>query len=764
MNARLPTLIALLLVCAATHSPAAVEWWGEAEGLYGWTSATLDGASGGLAAVGNANSTPGLIELPLPTYGPWNIWLRHNTGQQGSRRARVTVRDDTSVVLGGEGGLSWRWAKVASVAERTLTLQIKPLDPWPADFWFDCWLVTDDLDYVPPDELPAPGRFGEATYRPPFIPSVLVVGSHWELSGYIAATEWDEALARLRWPLAHCSTAELVSGDVALDEYDVVLFTAAFNRRPQLNLSPAASALRRYVSGGGLVIVTDLTRPEQTHWLAPLGVTVREGGDGRPADRQVESALTHPWTIFPRYSDRPWTYCRHPNGWGAVPSYVLSPREGDAILAVGRRGAPLAVSRRLGRGTLAAAVLCKDLGLDHRAVFNLWLHHYAQRSDSTASALGNLKRFCGASAEGPKPYTQWPKVGRGAKGQFLWRGKPFFPVGLYLVNQANLRLVAEAGFNAVMGGGGGDYLAQAARHDVAVFASCSWDMDELARAAHAQRESRSLAAYYVMDEPSNSGHTIEQLHEMIDTIKRQDPDTPCFFIDNDPNEFPSCLPLVDVAVLDPYELREPRGDIRTQGVTMDYARRLLDDDAPLLAVLQAHGFAGEQPILAKPTPQQLRAETYLALAHGARGIFYFVFDQNDDSSITFLHRRDGSFDEPLWSEAKRLARELTRLAPVLSAATFEGALPAGDAEAGWWRGEADLVVLVNTGPDVLTGEVVLPFQPAELTCTGEGRVRVRERLRYVLGPWETAVAINERGDDRGAGRPAGAVSPPRPGE
>ena len=68
-----------------------------------------------------------------------------------------------------------------------------------------------------------------------------------------------------------------------------------------------------------------------------------------------------------------------------------------------------------------------------------------------------------------------------------------------------------------------------------------------------------------------------------------------------------------------------------------------------------------------PTPQELRCMTWLALAYGAKGIFYYCFKSRieDNYYLRGLWRFDNTPREPLFSEVKSLNRVLESIGPAL---------------------------------------------------------------------------------------------------
>ena len=112
---------------------------------------------------------------------------------------------------------------------------------------------------------------------------------------------------------------------------------------------------------------------------------------------------------------------------------------------------------------------------------------------------------------------------------------------------------------------------------------------------------------------------------------------------------------------------------------------------PLWACLQAHSWPGQRDV----TPEEIRVQANLALAHGARGIYYFMVSsyinptRNDPRTgqrigIPFLHHSgllDGNYTDTTnkWREVTALNARLEALAPTYLALTsnhvFAGSAP-----------------------------------------------------------------------------------------
>ena len=100
---------------------------------------------------------------------------------------------------------------------------------------------------------------------------------------------------------------------------------------------------------------------------------------------------------------------------------------------------------------------------------------------------------------------------------------------------------------------------------------------------------------------------------------------------------------------------------------------------PLWAVVQAHGWPNG---LRDPTPEEIRVQVNLVLAHGVTGIFYFMYSSHtdDDGRPDLQGLVDGNYRiTPKWREVQALNRMLGELDDTLlqltSDAVFRGDAP-----------------------------------------------------------------------------------------
>ena len=114
---------------------------------------------------------------------------------------------------------------------------------------------------------------------------------------------------------------------------------------------------------------------------------------------------------------------------------------------------------------------------------------------------------------------------------------------------------------------------------------------------------------------------------------------------------------------------------------------------PQWAVLQAFADAN---FWRYPTAEELRADTYLALSAGAKGIFYFIYQSpGNTADVGGLVGPDFA-PRPLFAAATQLAGELDALAPLLLTLRPAGETPAvqGDARAGSFVDALGVKVLI----------------------------------------------------------------------
>ena len=179
---------------------------------------------------------------------------------------------------------------------------------------------------------------------------------------------------------------------------------------------------------------------------------------------------------------------------------------------------------------------------------------------------------------------------------------------------------------------------------------------------------RSLIGYYTCDEPHGIGWSIDQLAIINKAVESVDPQRCAINTLDKPEHVKSfCMKVNPKVVMhDNYPLKfSPNDNFRTFTKELDLVRSSIPPETPLWLVLQAHGFDRSVAYLREPTPQELRAMTYLAIAHGAKGIIYFLYQTMGEAGGMYgLLDKEGK-STAKWEELGRLAPKLQALAPTL---------------------------------------------------------------------------------------------------
>ena len=256
-------------------------------------------------------------------------------------------------------------------------------------------------------------------------------------------------------------------------------------------------------------------------------------------------------------------------------------------------------------------------------------------------------------------------------------GKPFFPIGIYSVNPLKrwdpsfaFEEIKEAGFNSVHTyEHDGDYLekyvksAELAGLRVLIFPGVllekpEFDIKKVINTVKNLEKSPSILSWYLVEEPDSSNIAPKQIEELKGVIRYLDPHHSISIIISDPKKYINYANCSDIFMIERYPV--PKQPIVDVAEHVDLARKAVKDRIPVWAVLQAFGYQNEKNKgwgwKREPTYQEMKAMTYLAIARGARGIFYFTYH----GSQYFIK------DSPLhWENLKTIVGELKAIYPIL---------------------------------------------------------------------------------------------------
>lgn len=307
-------------------------------------------------------------------------------------------------------------------------------------------------------------------------------------------------------------------------------------------------------------------------------------------------------------------------------------------------------------------------------------------------------------------------------GMTLVNGEPFFARGLYHVEPEDYELVKAHGFNVVQCHADNVEAAEAAGLNTGV--ALYWGSSPGSEAWRAKvdllLDNESIFAWWIQDEPDGSRMSTDLLADCYMYIRERDPNRPAYTCLCVPGSYPDYAPQTDIVSIDVYPIG--RGRIESIAETLEHAQNVIPN--------HVNYFIGQ--IWPWPNARQVeapehRAMTYLALTHGARGLFWYSF-------------RDPNWyipdDNPaVWAEMKRVNDELTVLEPALlnanlGEATFaHGAIHASARRAG----DELFVMAVNPTEEPVSAQLLLSEVAPGVACSAAAEEMFEDRQLRVVG-------------------------------
>lgn len=275
-----------------------------------------------------------------------------------------------------------------------------------------------------------------------------------------------------------------------------------------------------------------------------------------------------------------------------------------------------------------------------------------------------------------------------------------FPIGMFGVRQVSeVDALAKEGFDTFMADGDVDMqhalAVRAKRTGMRMMASPR----SLRKAGAAAPMGWPLDAWYAWDEPDVDNVSSSTLAAEISAVKNWDPKTLVTFVIGQGSPAKKYAGIGDALMLDWYPV--PHHPVGTVADEIDKAY-WYTGGKPLWFLVQSFDWRDwpqrnpKKPRIGRfPDHIELRAMSYLAVVHGAKGLFYYTLKRGDGSSL---------LDWPeLWQATARMAREMRAMQPIFSAnrrVPLPFAPRPGGVEAACWRWRGrDYLVLVNRHAD-----------------------------------------------------------------
>lgn len=265
-------------------------------------------------------------------------------------------------------------------------------------------------------------------------------------------------------------------------------------------------------------------------------------------------------------------------------------------------------------------------------------------------------------------------------------GKPFFPIGLYSVNPLKrwdppnaFEEIKEAGFNSVHTyENESEYLqeyvkkAESVGLKVLIYPGSrmekpEFNINDVKNTVANLAKSPAILSWYLSEEPDAANIDPKQIKEERDLISNLDPGRATSIIISDRSRYKNYANYSDIFMIERYPV--PKQSIVDVAESLDMARKAVKDKIPVWAVLQAFGYQNDKnkgwDWGREPTLQEMKAMTWLAIAKGVRGIFYFTYH----GSQYFIK------DSPdHWEGLKAIAGELRSVYPLLVAPEVKSGL------------------------------------------------------------------------------------------
>lgn len=267
-----------------------------------------------------------------------------------------------------------------------------------------------------------------------------------------------------------------------------------------------------------------------------------------------------------------------------------------------------------------------------------------------------------------------------------------FPIGVWLQNPTNAARYRAADINTFVGLWQGPTTAQLdALKQEGLAVICA--QNELAL----QRRDTNIIAWMHNDEPDNAqklgarfgfGCPVSPKTVVADyqRMKATDPTRPVFLNlgqavawdgwygrgrrNNHPEDYPEYLKGCDIASFDIYPVnhrsKEVAGNLWFVARGVERLRAWTADEKPVWACIECTRIDNLER---KPTPHEVRAEVWMALIHGARGLIYFVHQFKP----TFIEAALLE-DAEMLAAVTQLNRQILEIAPALNSPTISNSV------------------------------------------------------------------------------------------
>jgi len=335
--------------------------------------------------------------------------------------------------------------------------------------------------------------------------------------------------------------------------------------------------------------------------------------------------------------------------------------------------------------------------------------------------------------------------------QRLWvNGTPMLPRGLYYVCQrSDLAAIATAGFNfAIVPSARASYaIGEEARNQKISLLISSPLLTEVFWQNLERKfgQNPALLGWCVMPRPDKKTTPPEVTANVCRQLQSISPSHITLMSLASPSLLRYYSEFPDIVAT--WSLPVPDAPITSVARMVDAAKEAAADRHPVWAVIQAVGLSWYSDELLDPegagrapTPEEVRAMTYLALVHGANGLIYYGYDiPSFPGTKSFKLPNDAP---EIWSELAQINQQLSWLAPVILNGQRRVLTPAadGDIHLGAWNYQGgNYIIAVNTSNQGIVTEFTLP----EIEATRLGAMFERRWISASDGAFKDSFTPHE---------------------
>ena len=286
-------------------------------------------------------------------------------------------------------------------------------------------------------------------------------------------------------------------------------------------------------------------------------------------------------------------------------------------------------------------------------------------------------------------------------------GVPVFPMGLYHVyTRDQMRQIREQGFNCIqIWGETPDHFKQMLdwAHMEGLM---SWTVtkmvkdDYLTKLVTAFKDHPAHFMWDLVDEPAIRNITPQSVKSKADVIRSIDPDHPIKISFADRRRAIEYRDSLDIVASHTYPM--PYGRVTRMGDVMQALAATFDSAVPHHASPQAWMSSNDVRQI-EQTVAQTRGMTYLAIIHGAKGLYYYSFIDHGAWDLR-QHPR-------LWSTFKGLTWEIETLSNVILMGRRIGGMTVSTPKvqcAAWEHDGDHTLIAVNTVEEQIEAQFTLP--------------------------------------------------------